>query len=403
MKTRRLKICMITESFFPSVGGQETIIDGLATELTKRGHDVCVIAPRYSARILKREGLHKIDHHPIYKVRRLFSLPLGFLTRFSFFDWRFKFLIWPLFILFFAKKERFDIIHVHSIFPIATVGLVGKLLHIPILVTSHGGDLQVQQNIRYGARLNAVSAALIRITLKLVDKLVLVSDGLRGLAHEAGAHLKKIAVIPNFVDLDEIKIESNASVLNRFCLEKGKYLFYVGRMTPEKGLLQLVKGMEQTLFESNGLKLVLAGYGIERQKLEKYVKARNLDGKVVLPGIVVGGDKWTLLANSLAFIIPSTTEAFCVTAIEAMASGAVVIARNKPPFCEYIQDGFTGILLNDLEELPEAIKSLASDRDKQLGIINAGMRQVAENFSLEIICSKYEKTYAEMIEKRTYL
>jgi glycosyltransferase involved in cell wall biosynthesis len=396
MRRKHLKICIVTESFIPSVGGQEFFVHVLATELTKRGHEVCVIAPKYSTRLLKRAGISKNNYHTIYKVHRLYSLPLGFLTRFSFFDWRFKFLIWPLFIWFYARREHFDVIHAHSIFPTATVCLIGKLLHIPLVVTSHGGDLQVQQNIHYGARLNAVSATFIKYSLKFVDKLIVTNFALKNLANDEGIPFKKIAVIPCFVDFDEIKIESSDLILNKIGLEKGKYLFYVGRMTPEKAILQFVKSMEKTLIKNNEPKLVLAGYGPEHQKIETYVKARNLERKVLFLGIVVGRNKWTLLKNSLAFVIPSTTEAFCMTAIEAMASGTVVIARNKSPFSEYIKDGVTGILLNDLKDVPEIIKKLNSDPEKRLRMINAAM-QVAKNFSLERICSKYENIYTELL------
>jgi len=321
------------------------------------------------------------------------------ITRFSFFNWRFKFLLWPLLFLFYIRKERFDIIHAHSIFPAATAGLAGKIFHMPILVTSHGGDFQIQQNIGYGARLNPIALAFISITLKFVDKLVVVSEELRNIAYSAGADLEKIVIIPNFIDTAKVKVGNGNLILKRYNLEKGKYLVYIGRLTPEKGLLQLIKSLEQVLIENNELKLVIAGYGVERSKLENYVKARSIDRKVVFTGVIMGEEKWDLYACSLAFIIPSTTEAFGIAAIEAMASGTVVIARNKPPFCEYIKNGVTGVLVNDLADIKSVIKELANNREKRLRIAKEGKRCVSEKFSLNIICSEYEKLYAEILKR----
>jgi glycosyltransferase involved in cell wall biosynthesis len=385
---------MITESFFPSIGGQEIIIDNLASQLVKRGHKVCVIAPKYV-------GTCASYFTANYRVRYLPCLPVGIFTRFSiyprfsFFHWLFKFIPWPFYILYYICKERCDIIHAHSITPAATVGMIGKLLSIPIVVTSHGGDLQVQRNINYGARLHPIIAAVIRLTLKFIDKLILVSDHLIRDALDAGERPEKIEVVHNFVNLNKIKA-GHGSILKKYGLKKEKYILYIGRLTPEKGIIPLLKTIEEILQPDYGLKFVIAGYGSDEEKLKNHVKASGLEKTVIFTGCVRDTEKWDLYANSLAVLMPSITEAFGLSAIEAMTSGAVVIAINKPPFCEYIENEVTGILVNSIKDFPREITNLMENPKKQLIGENA-KKFVERKLSAEIICSKYEEIYKEVL------
>jgi len=394
-KNRRLKICMITESFYPSVGGQEILIDSLASQLVKMEHRVCVIAPKYA-------GAHASRIHANYHVHLLPCLPVGIFTRFSVyprfsvFHWLFKFIPWPFYILYYIYKERYDIIHAHSITPAATIGLVGKLFSMPILVTSHGGDLQVQRNINYGARLNPITAAVIRLTLKFIDKLILVSDNLKYDAFDAGACPEKIEVVNNFVNLNKVKT-GNSSIVEKFGLIKEKYILYIGRLTPEKGIIPLLRNIEDILQSNYGLKFVIAGYGSDEEKLKNYVNTSCLEKRVVFTGYVKDAQKWDLYANSLAVVMPSIVEAFGLSAIEAMASGAIVIAMNKPPFCEYIENGVTGILVNCVEDFSKEIKNLMHNPVSKQRIGHNAKNFVEEKFSLEGICSRYERIYKEVL------
>jgi len=395
MKNRPLNICMITESFFPSVGGQETIIADLAEELVKRNHKVCVFAPKIA-------GTSFSYLQANYHVHYLPCLPVGIFTRFSVyprfsvFHWVFKFILWPFYLMYYIYKEHYHIIHAHSVTPAATVGLVGKLLSIPIIVTSHGGDLQVQKNINYGARLNPITAAFVKLTLKFIDKLILVSNHMIYNAFDAGATPKKIEVVYNFLNLSKIKT-GHSSTLKKYGLEKGKYVLYLGRLTPEKGLLPLLKTIKQVLGPDYDLKFVIAGYGSDEETLKNYVKTSNLQETVIFAGYVNGPRKWDLYENSLAVVMPSVTEAFGLSAIEAMASGTTVIAMNKPPFCEYIENGVTGILADSMKDFPREIANLMRNPEKKRLIDKNAKKFVETNFSLETICSKYEGIYKEVL------
>jgi len=394
MRNKRVRICMITPFFFPGVGGTEIMVDGLANELVRRGHDVCVITPKY-------KDACKADSLKNYKVYRFPLLPVGLFTRFSSnprfssYHWLFKFLLLPLFILYYDLKEHFHLIHAHYITPSGTGGVVGKLLGIPLIVTTHG-EVQVNRSINYGVMLSPITAAVMRLTLKFVDKLILVSDHMMPEALNAGASSEKIEVAYNFVDLNGIK-SGCGSILKKYGLEKGAYVLYVGRLAPEKGLLSLLKNIKEIFKSKHDLKFAIAGYGIDECKLKSYVHAENLDNSVMFVGCVKEAQKWDLFANSLAVVMPSITEAFGLSAIEAMASGTTIIAMNKPPFCEYIENGVTGILVDNMKDFPREITNLMRNPEKKRLIDKNAKKFVETNFSLENICSKYEEIYKEVL------
>lgn len=84
--------------------------------------------------------------------------------------------------------------------------------------------------------------------------------------------------------------------------------------------------------------------------------------------------------------------------LEAMASGTVVIAMNKPPFCEQIESGVTGILVDQMKDFSEAIMNLMENpRDREI-MGAAAKKFVEKQFSLDVICSKYEKVYREVLK-----
>ena len=128
----------------------------------------------------------------------------------------------------------------------------------------------------------------------------------------------------------------------------------------------VVKAFPKVVQKVPNAKLIVAGKGVEREKLEKLAINLKLEGKVIFTGFVSEDEKWDLLKRCDVFVLPSIVEAFGIAVIEAMACGKPVIATRIGPFPEIIRDGETGILvpLHSLVRLADAIIDLAQDKKR---------------------------------------
>lgn len=172
------------------------------------------------------------------------------------------------------------------------------------------------------------------------------------------------------------------------------YLFYLSRIHPFKGTLEAIKAAKLS-----NEKLILSGvYSLKKdyyikdyiKKVLQEAKDKNIEMKKRLDY----QQKIYYYSNAKAFLFPiKWEEPFGLVMVEAMACGTPVIAFNKGSVPEIVKDGETGFVVNNLEEMIEAIKKIGSiDRKK--------CRQwVEKNFTVEKMAEGYEKIYKKIIRQ----
>jgi N-acetyl-alpha-D-glucosaminyl L-malate synthase BshA len=140
-------------------------------------------------------------------------------------------------------------------------------------------------------------------------------------------------------------------------------------------------------------KLVMVGDGPDRPEAEDEVRQLGLDSSVFFLGKldVVA----PLLASADLFLLPTSSESFGLSALEALASGVPVIGTNAGGLPEVVRDGETGYLcpVGDVDAMSEAALSILRDRDKWNAMSKLGASDARERFSLEQIVSQYEHLY----------
>jgi glycosyltransferase involved in cell wall biosynthesis len=160
-------------------------------------------------------------------------------------------------------------------------------------------------------------------------------------ARVPGAEL--LPPIGNGVDLDRYRPGS-----------KGDYALVLGRVAPEKGFADAIDAAKLA-----DVPLVAAGpafpYSEHRAYLDQQVRPR-LDARRRWVGAVAGADKARLLAGARALLVPSTApETSSLVAMEALASGTPVIAYRSGALPEIVEDGVTGLLVDDVAGMADAI------------------------------------------------
>jgi glycosyltransferase involved in cell wall biosynthesis len=123
---------------------------------------------------------------------------------------------------------------------------------------------------------------------------------------------------------------------------------------------------------------VLAGDGPQRTAVEWARRRHGLDDVVALPGRLEHPAVVDLLAEADLYVAPALLESFGIAALEARCSGVPVVAVRGTGVGEFVQDGVTGRLVNDPNQLADAVTELLSDRAQLTTLSAAGADDLSQ-------------------------
>lgn len=238
---------------------------------------------------------------------------------------------------------------------------------------------------------NMKYAKRIEKSAKKLDYLVLVSKELQKFYEEKMQKYPcKCIWIPNF--LDEVP-KKNSSLAE-------KNFIAVGRLSKEKGYLDLLRIYEKNRKKHPDWLLHIVGDGAERKNLEEYIEENHLSGKVILHGFQGKDYINKLLQSSSIYLMTSYTESFGIVLIEAMSHGIPCIAYDSAEGAqEIIEDGKNGFLISNRneEKMLEKIEYLISNSEERIK-----MGKEAKKTTLLYTSEIVEKQWFNLIESRNH-
>ena len=245
-----------------------------------------------------------------------------------------------------------DLVHAHWL----PAGWVAAQTGKPFVVTLHGTDVALADRV----------PPLARVVLRRARVVVAVSRAIAEAARKHGA--RDVHVIPNGVDLPPVAGEE----------DEPPHIVYAGRLSKEKGVLELVEA-------TCGLPLIVAGDGPLRARVPG---AR---------GFVPRDELERLLARAAVVACPSRREGFGVTCLEAMAHGKPVVASAVGGLLDLVVDGETGLLVppRDPRALRGALDRLLGDRDLRRRLGSAARDRARRHFSWDAVTGATLAAYAE--------
>ena len=178
------------------------------------------------------------------------------------------------------------------------------------------------------------------------------------------------------------------------------YLAFLGRLDIYmKGLDNLLDAMV-LLQRTHNVKLKIAGWGPERNRLllENKIEELDLGTTVTLVGSVDDTEKCTLLSDATLVCVPSRFEGWGIVAIEAAAAGKAVVGTDIPGLRDAIVDGETGLLApaDDPAAFAGMVAQLLDDPDRRNQLAEAG-RQRARQYQWEQIAAQQEQIYETVL------
>lgn len=224
-----------------------------------------------------------------------------------------------------------------------------------------------------------------RKMFKKVDCIVSPSEFVKDKLIEGKLECNEIKVIHNFVN--ESKREES---------KPGNYAFYFGRLSKEKGIMHLVKAIR----EIENARLIIAGEGDERERIEEYIKNNNLQERITLIGYQNQDNIRKYITNARFIVVPSIWYENCPYSIlETMEIGKPVIASDIGGIPELVSDGINGYLYkpNDIHSLKEKLE-LLFESDELAKTFGKNSRELFnKNYTAERYYSEIIKIYSSLL------
>lgn len=313
-----------------------------AKALVKKGIEVAFIAIDFRAWSFKRKyGLlhYEKDGVQVFEL----SLPINVYRK------AIPLLQRLLLIPFRAMLKSFgepDIVHAHfySIAVIATI--IKKKHHLPLVVTEHSSKLN-----KPAEQISELDKRLAVQAYQNCDQLICVSETLRG--NILKNFQQDSIVIPNMVDNSVFHCPETTP-------ETSPFVFVaVGNLIPIKAFDILIKAFVHV---KENAKLYIIGDGPEKGRLEGQIHELQLEGQVELLGQLERTEINKIFQKSHVFVLPSQSETFGVSYIEAMYAGLPVIATRCGGPESFVNEN-NGILVpvNDVDGLVKAMRDMRSD------------------------------------------
>ena len=367
-------------------GGVENVVYNLAVKMAEKGHDVYI----FSTSVDKNETREVFGKIVIYRYKKNFKIgssptSIGVLYK-------------PL-----RLDVALDIVHAHFGNLPAPLGgyWYAKKWKTPFVVTHHGdyiggfGDPVRKLGVMFS------NLYLTKKVLSSSDVIIALSQAHINDSKVLPQYLDKIKVIPNGINLKDFDIPMNKSD----CRKKlrlplhATIILFVGSLTPRKGPHILIKAMQKVVGIMPNALAVIVGGGSMKPELERMVKEYRLEDHVRFTGFIDEKLKPFYYKASDAFALPSFSEAFPLTLLEASAAALPLIGSSIECLKGIIEAGFNGVLseTGNHQDLAEKIVELFRN-EKKRDIMAGNSKVKARSFSWDKIVQETETLYLNLLE-----
>ena len=365
-----MRVGMVCPYDWNTPGGVKAHVRDLTAELTRRGHEVSVLAPSDDD-----------DDLPDYVVSagRSMAVPYnGSVARLNFG------LVSATRVRRWIKDGHFDVVHVHEPSSPTLSVLACWVANGPIVATQHAA-------MDRSRALNTLSL-LVNTAMEKISGRIAVSEKARQFMVE---HLGGDAVlIPNGVDCAAF---AGSDTLPGFP-RTGPTIFFIGRIDePRKGLPTLLAALPDIVAAHPDVLVLVAGPGDEEAAGE--LVPSDIADHVQLLGLVTEEDKVRAFHSADLYIAPQLGgESFGIVLLEAMASSTPVLASDLEAFRLVLEDGRNGALFRtgDAEDLAREANALLADAPRRAELRKLGLRR-AKEFDWPGIARDVERVYDSVV------
>ncbi|MEO7361032.1 MAG: N-acetyl-alpha-D-glucosaminyl L-malate synthase BshA, partial [Gemmatimonadaceae bacterium] len=291
-----------------------------------------------------------------------------------------------------VRDHKLDLIHCHYAIPHATSAWIAREMlresgsDVKVMTTLHGTDITIVGQ-------EASFFAITKFSIEKSDSVTAVSDYLRDETMRAfGCTGCSVEVIPNFIDPNRFKRDKDVFPLPADTVAGRKVLMHISNFREVKRVRDIVRIFARVQKEVPSM-LVMVGDGPERGAAEAEARELGVSQDVLFLGKI--DEIAQLLAGADLFLLPSGSESFGLSALEALASGVPVIGSNVGGIPSVVRSGETGFLceVGDVEGMASAAIGLLKDQARWQQFSNAASADARARFSQDNVVAQYEALY----------
>ncbi len=291
-------------------------------------------------------------------------------------------------------NQKLDILHLHYAIPHASAAYFARQIlrktgqDIPFITTLHGTDITLVGR-------DSTYAPVVTFSINESDAITAVSDNLREETFRSFKIEKDIHVIPNFVDIKRFYQTDKDHFKQMLAPAGEKILVHVSNFRAVKRVPDVIKIFEKVRKEVPS-KLLMIGDGPERLNVEELARAMGVYNDIRFLGKQEQISEILSIAD--LFILPSETESFGLSALEAMACSVPLISTNAGGLPEINIDGVTGYMsdVGDVESMARHAISMLSDNERLAQFKKDAITQ-AQKFEKQHVIPMYEQLYNDVI------
>jgi L-malate glycosyltransferase len=367
---------------YPTYGGSGAVATELGIALAAKGHEVHFITYQQPFRLpsfLPRIYFHEVDvgRYPLFEYPP-YDLALAVRMHEV------------------VKSHGLDLLHVHYAIPHATSAWIAREMlreagsDVKVITTLHGTDITIVGQDRS-------FHPITKFSIEKSDRITAVSQYLRQQTFKAfGCAGCQVEVIYNFIDPDVYNRSKYPPLLSEQLNGGRRVLMHVSNFRPVKRVRDIVR-IYARVQEAVPSVLVMVGDGPDRVEAEAEAQMLGVERTVHFLGKI--DVVAPLLAGADLFLLPSQSESFGLSALEALASGTPVVGTKAGGLVEVVKEGVTGALreIGDVDAMASASVEILSDRDRWQTMSRDAAADARARFSRDDIVRQYEALYEDAV------
>ncbi len=369
---------------YPTYGGSGAVATELGIALAARGHEVHFITYQQPFRLpnfLPRVFFHEVEvaRYPLFEFPP-YDLALAVKMHEV------------------VRDHGLDVLHCHYAIPHATSAWIAREMlresgqDVRVVTTLHGTDITIVGQERS-------FFTITKFSIEKSDAVTAVSEHLRAETYKAfGCTGCAVDVIHNFIDPALFERSTHPSPFPDAVADGRKVLMHISNFRAVKRVRDVVRVFARVRAAMPSL-LVMVGDGPERVEAEDEARDLGVHGDVRFLGKI--DSVAPLLAGADLFLLPSQSESFGLSALEALACGVPVIASDVGGIPEVVTHGETGWLfpLGDVDAMAKAAIALLADPAQWQVMSAAAAADARARFAERDVVAQYEAVYERTVAR----
>ncbi|MDQ7817514.1 MAG: N-acetyl-alpha-D-glucosaminyl L-malate synthase BshA [Melioribacteraceae bacterium] len=366
---------------YPTYGGSGVVATELGLALASLGHAVHFISyaiPHRLTRFVENIYFHEVETstYPLFE-HSLYDLSLTSKM------------------LEVIEYEDLDLMHVHYAIPHAVSAYLAKQVwkksgkNIKFITTLHGTDITLMG-------LEPTFMPLVKFSIEESDGVTAVSRFLKEKTLTNFNLKKEIEVIYNFIDIDKYRPVEEKPFRKHVASCGEKVLIHTSNFRVVKRVTDTIRVLEKVKKEIP-TKLVLVGDGPDRSECERLARELDLQKDVIFLGKQDAIEE--ILTAADLFLMPSQSESFGLSALEAMACGVPVISTSVGGLPELVIHNETGFIaeIGDIDRMAKYTIDLLTNDKKYKSFSKNSRDRAVNSFDKNLIVPQYIKYYESVL------